>query len=70
MTDDSSESTISLDSIMKDPEIGYKQPSSRGYCGDGRCLIVFNFDKMGTSVVSAVVGMFVVAALKRLLMDW
>ena len=70
MTDDLSESTINLDSIMSDPEIGYEQPSSRGYRGDGRCLIVFSFDRMGTSIVSAVVGMFVVAVLKRLLWDW
>ena len=71
MTDNISESAISLDSfIMMDPETGYERPSSRGYRGDSRCLIVFSFDRMGTSVVSAVVGMFVVAVLKRLLWDW
>ena len=70
MTNDLSESTINLDSITGDPEIGYERPSSRGYRGYGRCLIVFSFDRMGTSVVSAVVGMFVVAVLKRLLWDW
>ena len=69
ITDNISESAISLDSsIMIDPETGYERPSSRGYRGDGRCLIVFN--RRGTSIASAVVGMFVVAVLKRLLWDW
>ena len=64
-----SESIINLDSsIMIDPEIGNERPSARGYRGEGPCLIVFN--RRGTSIASEVVGMFVVAVLKRLLWDW
>ena len=64
-----SESTINLDSsIMIDPEIGNERPSARGYRGEGPCLIMFN--RRGTSIASAVVGIFVVAVLKRLLWDW
>ena len=70
MTDDLSESTINLDSITGDPEIGYERTSSRGYHGDGRCLIAFRFHRIGTSIVSAIVGLFVVTVLKKLLMDW
>ena len=70
ITDDVvSESIINLDSsIVIDPEIGNERPSARGYRGEGPCLIVFN--RRGTSIASAVVGMFVVAVLKRLLWDW
>ena len=70
ITDDVvSESIINLDSsIVINPEIGNERPSARGYRGEGPCLIVFN--RRGTSIASAVVGMFVVAVLKRLLWDW
>ena len=64
-----SESIVNLDSsIVIDPEIENERPSARGYRGEGPCLIVFN--RRGTSIASAVVGMFVVAVLKRLLWDW
>ena len=64
-----SESIINLDSsIMIDPEIGNERPFARGYRGEGPCLIMFN--RRGTSIASAVVGIFVVAVLKRLLWDW
>ena len=70
VTDELSTSTIELDSISGDPEIEYERPSSRGYRGNGRCLIVFSFNRTGISIVSATVGLFVVAVLKRLLLDW
>ena len=64
-----SESIINLDSsIVIDPEIGNERPSARGYRGECPCLIMFN--RRGTSIASAVVGIFVVAVLKRLLWDW
>ena len=64
-----SESIINLDSsITIDPEIENERPSFRGYHGEGPCLIMFN--RRGTSIASAVVGIFVVAVLKRLLWDW
>ena len=60
---------INLDSsIVIDPEVGNERPSARGYRGEGPCLIMFN--RRGTSIASAVVGIFVVAVLKRLLWDW
>ena len=70
ITDDVvSESIINLDSsILINHEVGSERPSARGYRGEGPCLIVFN--RRGTSIASAVVGMFVVAVLKRLLWDW
>ena len=40
----------------------------RGYHGDGPCIIMFN--RRGTSIVSAVVGIFLVIVLKKLLWDW
>ena len=70
VTNELSNSTIDLDSITGDPEIGYERSTSRGYRGDGRCFIVFSFDRIGTSIVSAIVGMFVMTVLKKLLMDW
>ena len=58
-----SEPIINLDSsIMIDPEIGNERPSARGYRGEDACLIMFN--RRGTSIASAVVGIFVVAVLK------
>ena len=64
-----SESIINLDSsITIDPEVGDERPSFRGYHGEGPCFIMFN--RRGTSIASAVVGIFVVAVLKGLLWDW
>ena len=40
----------------------------RGYHGDGPCIVMFN--RRGTSIVSAVVGIFLVIVLKKLLWDW
>ena len=64
-----SESIINLySSITIDPEVGDERPSFRGYHGKGPCFIMFN--RRGTSIASAVVGIFVVAVLKRLFWDW
>ena len=70
VTNDLSNSTIDLDSVTGDPEIGYERSSSRGYRGDGRCLIVFSFNRIGTSIVSAIVGLIVGVVLKKLLLNW
>ena len=40
----------------------------RGYHGDGPCIIMFN--RRGTSIVSAMVGIFLMIVLKKLLWDW
>ena len=55
-------------SITIDPEVRDEGPSFRWYHGEEPCVIMFN--RRGTSIASAVVGIFVVAVLKRLLWDW
>ena len=55
-------------SITIDPEGRDEGRSLRGYHGEGPCIIMFN--RRGTSIASAVVGIFLVIVLKRLLWDW
>ena len=64
-----SESINNLDSTITIDPVGRDEGRSlRGYHGEGPCIIMFN--KRGTSIVSAVVGIFLVIVLKKLLWDW
>ena len=40
----------------------------RGYHGDGPCIVIFN--RRSTSIMSAIVGIFLMIVLKKLLWDW
>ena len=64
-----SESINNLDSIITFNPINRDEGRSlRGYHGEGPCIIMFS--RRGTSIVSAVVGIFLVIVLKKLLWDW
>ena len=64
-----SESINNLDSIITiNPANRDEGRSLRGYHGEGPCIIMFS--RKGTSIVSAVVGIFLVIVLKKLLWDW
>ena len=64
-----SESINNLDSIITiDPANRDEGRSLRGYHGERPCIIMFS--RRGTSIASAIVGIFLVIVLKRLLWDW
>ena len=64
-----SESINNLDSIITINPVNRDEGRSlRGYHGEGPCIIMFS--RRGTSIVSAVVGIFLVIVLKKLLWDW
>ena len=60
---DNVDSIITVNPINRD-----EGRALRGYHGDGPCIIMFN--RRGTSIVCAIVGIFLVIVLKRLLWDW
>ena len=60
---DNTDSIITINPINRD-----EGRALRGYHGEGPCIIMFS--RRGTSIVSAVVGIFLVIVLTKLLWDW
>ena len=64
-----SDSINNLDSIITiNPANRDEGRSLRGYHGDGPCIIMFN--RRSTSIMSAIVDIFLMIVLKKLLWDW
>ena len=57
------DSIITINSLDRD-----EGRALRGYHGDGPCIVIFN--RRSTSIMSAIVGIFLMIVLKKLLWDW
>ena len=60
---DNTDSIITINPINRD-----EGRALRGYHADGPCIVMLN--RRSTSIMSAIVGIFLMIVLKKLLWDW